>query len=272
MTEETTTTIMAALATLTQSQLSDLTASISSDVHLHRRRLSAVLSSPHLFSLTLQRLRLLSLPDKTLLIAKHLLSSLHHLTLHYNKCHSAVLKPRDLDAVLVLLLLCDVRQHSPEALETPPFRWREVLGSVYARGMLSTAGYGIGSAAALLPYIETAARCLRFVGNYNVNSNSTVVGRETAATVAAVVALPSVGGGGGEECVICREEMREGRDVCGLPCQHKFHWRCVLPWLRRRNTCPCCRFRLPTDDVFGEIQRLWDIVVKMSGVGKELIS
>ncbi|KAF3946469.1 hypothetical protein CMV_027267, partial [Castanea mollissima] len=31
----------------------------------------------------------------------------------------------------------------------------------------------------------------------------------------------------------------------------------------KRNTCPCCRFELPTDDVFGEIQRLWNVLIKV---------
>ena len=87
---------------------------------------------------------------------------------------------------------------------------------------------------------------------------------EVAAVAEAVVALPAVEVAvGGRECVICKEEMRVGRDVCELPCQHLFHWMCILPWLRKRNTCPCCRFRLPSDDVVGEIQRLWEVLVKM---------
>lgn len=95
-------------------------------------------------------------------------------------------------------------------------------------------------------------------GNYKVE-------RELPASVGAVVALPSVEmTDAGGECAICKEEMKEGRDVCELPCQHLFHWMCILPWLRKTNTCPCCRFQLPTDDVFGEIQRLRDVLVKMS--------
>lgn len=91
-------------------------------------------------------------------------------------------------------------------------------------------------------------------------------GKEVAAAPAVVVALPSVDVkcGGGGECVICKEDMREGREVCELPCGHLFHWMCILPWLRKRNTCPCCRFRLPADDVFGEIERLWELLVKIS--------
>lgn len=125
--------------------------------------------------------------------------------------------------------------------------------------MLSYAPVG---AVAIIPFVETVVRCWRLVGALDCGGGKEV--GEVAASAAMVVALPSVevrvGGG---ECVICKEEMRIGRDVCVLPCQHLFHWMCILPWLGKRNTCPCCRFRLPSDDVFGEIQRLWEVLVKM---------
>lgn len=127
-----------------------------------------------------------------------------------------------------------------------------------------SSGFTLSSPAEVLgSFVDTLANCMRFVGAKGCGGGE---GREVAAMAAAVVALPSVevkGGGGGAECVICKEEIREGRDVCQLPCQHLFHWMCVLPWLRKRNTCPCCRFRLPTDDVYGEIQRLWEVIVKV---------
>ncbi|XP_062117082.1 E3 ubiquitin-protein ligase SGR9, amyloplastic [Humulus lupulus] len=263
--DETTTTIMAALATLPTPQLSNLTRSIFSETLHRRRRLAAVLSSPTLFSLTLHRLHHLSLHDKTLLIARYLLSSLRHLTLKTTTTtnYNSFLRTRDFDAVLLLLHLCEVRQHSPETLEMSPFnQWRLTLRSLYAETLLSFGSIGIGvhNGSLLVPYIETVARCLRFV----------VIGSggDVADAVSAVVALPSVVvGGGGGECVICKEEMREGREVCELPCRHLYHWKCILPWFKKRNTCPYCRFQLPTDDLFGEIQRLWSLLVKMSGTG-----
>lgn len=90
--------------------------------------------------------------------------------------------------------------------------------------------------------------------------------KKVAASPAAVAALPAVEmkGGVDVECVICKEVMREGRDACELPCQHSFHWTCILPWLKKRNTCPCCRFELPSGDVYSEIERLWSVLVKAS--------
>lgn len=129
--------------------------------------------------------------------------------------------------------------------------------------MLKTTIQGSTPAEVLGAFVDKVVKFKRFVGTKGC-AGGNESGSEVAAAVSAVVALPSVevADTNGGECVICKEEMREGRDVCQLPCQHLFHWICVLPWLRKRNTCPCCRFRLPTDDVYGEIQRVWDVIAK----------
>ncbi|KAJ4882309.1 hypothetical protein Rs2_32402 [Raphanus sativus] len=280
MEEESTTIIMTSLSTLSPSHLTSLTHTILSISHHHRRRLTSVLSSPTLFSLTLRHLLSLSLPQKTLLIATHLLSLLHPLLLHRNHHHSlpssaAFMKLRDLDAVVLLLFLCETHQLDPDVLEASADNWREILGAMCSDTMLnSISGLWTCDAGILMPYIETLVRCKRFVdimGGYNHlrRLRGEKEGYEIPAARAAVVALRAVevsnatGLNSGEvECVICKEEMSEGRDVCEMPCQHLFHWKCILPWLSKRNTCPFCRFQLPTDDVFSEIQRLWEILVK----------
>ena len=52
----------------------------------------------------------------------------------------------------------------------------------------------------------------------------------------------------GSICSVCTEAYEEGAVVTTLPCGHMFHSECVVPWLRRRCTCPTCRFELPTND------------------------
>lgn len=261
--------IMEALSSLTPSQLSDLIQSISSFFHLLHRRLHSILSVPTLFYLTLQHLQSLSLPEKSLLIARHLLSNLTILTTPVlNTTTSSVhsVKLRDLDAVALLLLLCELRQHCPEILEIHPSHWRGVLSSYYvSNNTLNLSGIEVSSSQILIKYVEMVTKCKRFVNAMCCRGKES---REVATSVAIVVALPSVEVmSGGRECAICKEEMKAGRDVCKLPCNHLFHWMCILPWLRKRNTCPCCRRRLPTDDVFGEIERLWEILAKMGGNG-----
>lgn len=49
-------------------------------------------------------------------------------------------------------------------------------------------------------------------------------------------------------CAICKDLLSVGCVVNQLPCLHLYHPCCILPWLRARNSCPLCRYELPTDD------------------------
>jgi len=51
-----------------------------------------------------------------------------------------------------------------------------------------------------------------------------------------------------EECAICKEEFIISESVKQLPCCHSYHDTCITPWLETRNSCPVCRYELPTDD------------------------
>lgn len=171
------------------------------------------------------------------------------------------MKLRDVDAVVLLLLLCEIRQLHPEALECPMSNWRNVLSDYIFNSMLRLSGIEASGSDILIKYVDTVSKCTRFV---KLNEGGKCR-KDVATSVAAIIALPCVEmSGGGRECVICKEEMEMGRDVCELPCEHLFHWMCILPWLTKKNTCPYCRHRLPTDDVVGEIQRLWEHLAKIA--------
>lgn len=52
--------------------------------------------------------------------------------------------------------------------------------------------------------------------------------------------------GEGEEaccCAICLEEFEDQEKVRVLPCKHRFHGDCLVPWLtERHSSCPLCKF------------------------------
>ncbi|CAK7338028.1 unnamed protein product [Dovyalis caffra] len=50
------------------------------------------------------------------------------------------------------------------------------------------------------------------------------------------------------QCAVCKDEFERGGEVKGMPCKHVFHEDCIMPWLKMHNSCPVCRYELPTDD------------------------
>ncbi|OVA20720.1 zinc finger protein [Macleaya cordata] len=49
-------------------------------------------------------------------------------------------------------------------------------------------------------------------------------------------------------CAVCKDEFLIDVEAKQLPCNHLYHFDCILPWLEQHNSCPVCRFRLPTDE------------------------
>ncbi|XP_044477638.1 E3 ubiquitin-protein ligase CIP8 [Mangifera indica] len=49
-------------------------------------------------------------------------------------------------------------------------------------------------------------------------------------------------------CAVCKDDISVGEKAKQLPCTHRYHGDCITPWLGIRNTCPVCRYELPTDD------------------------
>eukprot|EP00826_Nyctotherus_ovalis_P004948 TRINITY_DN1109_c0_g2_i2.p1 TRINITY_DN1109_c0_g2~~TRINITY_DN1109_c0_g2_i2.p1 ORF type:complete len:370 (-),score=70.05 TRINITY_DN1109_c0_g2_i2:168-1277(-) len=53
-------------------------------------------------------------------------------------------------------------------------------------------------------------------------------------------------------CAVCCNDIKLGEKAQLIPCGHMFHPECIKPWFMQHNTCPICRYELPTDDPYYE--------------------
>ncbi|AQK89282.1 RING/U-box superfamily protein [Zea mays] len=60
--------------------------------------------------------------------------------------------------------------------------------------------------------------------------------------------MPTVeiaGGNGNDDdtasCPVCLEDYAAGERAREMPCRHRFHSNCIVPWLEMHSSCPVCR-------------------------------
>ena len=51
-----------------------------------------------------------------------------------------------------------------------------------------------------------------------------------------------------QSCNVCLENFNKGQITMQLDCGHYFHEKCIIHWLKMRNTCPVCRHELESND------------------------
>ncbi|KAF3506784.1 hypothetical protein F2Q69_00001161 [Brassica cretica] len=54
------------------------------------------------------------------------------------------------------------------------------------------------------------------------------------------------------QCSVCLDEFERGVEAKEMPCKHKFHVKCIVPWLEIHSSCPVCRFELPAGNDDGD--------------------
>ena len=52
----------------------------------------------------------------------------------------------------------------------------------------------------------------------------------------------------GQACNVCLENFSKGQISNQIECGHYFHEKCIVHWLKMRNTCPVCRHELESND------------------------
>lgn len=123
--------------------------------------------------------------------------------------------------------------------------WNGFVGGGIQPPMVDGAGHGFGGLNDLLNYL---------MENYDGPTGTPPASAEAISSLKELMVTPKHVEAN-EGCSVCKDDYTADEKVLQLPCQHLFHTECCLPWLKQHNSCPTCRYELPTDDPLYEAQR-----------------
>ena len=64
----------------------------------------------------------------------------------------------------------------------------------------------------------------------------------------AIKAMPTVKSKENLQCSVCLDDFEISAEAGEIPCKHKFHSGCILPWLELHSSCPVCRLQIAVDE------------------------
>ncbi|XP_010520270.2 PREDICTED: E3 ubiquitin-protein ligase RDUF2-like, partial [Tarenaya hassleriana] len=123
--------------------------------------------------------------------------------------------------------------------------------------------YDDGSGSGLRPLPDSVSEILMGSGFERlleqlsqIEATTTGIGRSgnPPASKSAIESMPRIEISAGHvntdtHCAVCMEAFEPGSEAREMPCKHIFHGDCIVPWLSIRNSCPVCRFELPSEPI-----------------------
>uniref|UniRef100_A0A0E0JH16 RING-type E3 ubiquitin transferase n=1 Tax=Oryza punctata TaxID=4537 RepID=A0A0E0JH16_ORYPU len=86
------------------------------------------------------------------------------------------------------------------------------------------------------------------LGDGDAGRQGTLPAKKEAVEAMPTVEVTSGDSASASACAVCLEDYAAGERATEMPCRHRFHAKCIVPWLKMHSSCPVCRFQLPTDD------------------------
>lgn len=56
-------------------------------------------------------------------------------------------------------------------------------------------------------------------------------------------------------CTICLSEFEIGEKKSTLPCMHSFHCNCIERWIKKKNYCPICKFKISFENLRESLEK-----------------